>query len=80
MRLFIGLLGKMCVSSTFDSIYTWSMELYPTHLRAIGTGYVQVTGRIGGAVAPWIAKYFGAYSKGAPFIGMAVFLLSSASF
>ena len=80
VRLFIGLLVKLCITTTFDSITTWSIELYPTHLRAIGTGYVQVTGRIGGAVAPWIAKYLGVYSKRAPFIGMAVFLLSSGLF
>ena len=78
IRLFFGLVGKLSITVTFDAIHTWSLELHPTHLRAIGIGYVQVTGRLGGAAAPWIARWLGVYSKRAPFIVMAVVMLSSA--
>ena len=76
-RLACGLLGKLMVNSSFDAFYTWSMELYPTHLRGIGTGFLQVTGRIGGGAAPWIAKGLIVLGQSAPFIGMGAVTLTS---
>lgn len=56
LRVFFGIFGKFCITMSFDSIYTWSVELYPTVIRAAGMGYLQVAARVGSALAPWVAK------------------------
>eukprot|EP00112_Aurelia_sp_Birch-Aquarium-sp1_P026069 Seg900.11 transcript_id=Seg900.11/GoldUCD/mRNA.D3Y31 product="Solute carrier family 22 member 13" protein_id=Seg900.11/GoldUCD/D3Y31 len=56
LRLFLGTLGKLCITVSFDCIYTWSTELYPTIIRGAGMGYLQIAARIGSALAPWVAK------------------------
>ena len=33
LRLTLGMIGKFCITMSFDSIYTWSTELYPTVTR-----------------------------------------------
>jgi len=56
-RVFLGMVGKFCITMAFDSIYTWSTELYPTVIRGAGMGYLQIAARIGSALAPWVAKW-----------------------
>lgn len=77
LRLVVGLLGKFCISLSFDSFYTWSLELYPTHIRAVSSGYLQVNARIGGAAAPWIAQGLKEFHKDAPFVTMAALALTA---
>jgi len=56
-RVFLGLVGKFCITVAFDAIYTWSTELYPTIIRGAGMGYLQIASRFGSALAPWVAKW-----------------------
>ena len=71
-RIICALFGKFCVSICFDCIYTWSLEIYPTTIRAEGMGYLQVTSRIGSASAPWVAKSLITFHNAAPFIFMGI--------
>eukprot|EP00794_Sanderia_malayensis_P018706 gene18706-20594_t len=57
LRVCFGILGKLCITISFDSIYTWSVELYPTVIRGAAMGYLQIAARIGSALAPWVAKW-----------------------
>eukprot|EP00795_Rhopilema_esculentum_P000805 gene805-10542_t len=62
IRVALGVLGKFFVATSFDSIYTWSVELYPTVVRGEGMGYLQVMSRIGAALAPWVTKWLIGYA------------------
>lgn len=42
VRITLGMLGKLCVSSVYKCIYVWSSEIFPTHVRALGMGVLQV--------------------------------------
>ena len=33
LRVFFGILGKFSITMSFNSIYTWSTEIYPTVIR-----------------------------------------------
>ena len=33
MRVAFGLLGKLFLTMSYDCIYTWTVEMYPTQIR-----------------------------------------------
>jgi len=55
-RVFLGMAGKFFISISFNGVYVWSVESYPTVMRGIGMGYLQIAARVGSALAPWVAK------------------------
>ncbi|XP_065064675.1 solute carrier family 22 member 15-like [Rhopilema esculentum] len=67
LRVFFGVLGKFSITMSFNSIYTWSAELYPTVIRGAGMGYLQIAGRLGSAMAPWVAKSLAVFHVVLPF-------------
>ena len=69
-RLALGMLGKFFITLSFDAVYTWSIELFPTELRGKGMGFLQVLSRIGAASSPFISKGLKALHHSAPFITM----------
>ena len=69
-RVVLAILGKNLVSVSFDAIYTWSVELFPTETRGEGMGFLQVASRIGAASSPFIAKGLKTIHHSAPFITM----------
>ena len=80
MRVCLGILGKFSVTLAFDSIYTWSVEIYPTNIRAEGMGFLQVTSRMGAASAPWVAKALKKLHETAPFVTMGGLALAASIF
>ena len=76
-KLGLGLFGKFLVSMSFDAMFTWSAELFPTSIRAFGLGVLQVSSRIGGGVSPWICKGVATMDTKAPFLIMGALTLSS---
>ena len=77
-RIVLGTTGKFFILMSFNSLYTWSAEIYPTEIRSIGIGFVQFICRVGGATAPWIAKGLKYVNRGAPFIMMGIVAVTAA--
>jgi len=67
VRIVSGLLGKFCITCAFNAIYMWSLEIYPTCIRGEGMGFLQITSRIGSALAPWVAKWLRVFHVAIPF-------------
>ena len=76
LRLVIGMTGKLCLTSSLRIVVTWSVEIFPTIIRAEGIGLLQIASRIGAACSPYVSTSLGVFSKSAPFLvmgGLAVF-------
>ena len=70
IRVVCGMIGKLFIEISLSGIYVWSVELYPTTIRANAMGYLQVTGRIGAASAPWVATGLLSVYSAAPYLVM----------
>ncbi|CAH3146155.1 unnamed protein product, partial [Porites evermanni] len=55
-RVALGSLGKMFITTSFDSVYVFSAELFPTVVRNSGMGMVSVASRIGAASSPFVVQ------------------------
>lgn len=69
-KVIIGMLGKLFLATSFNSITTWSVEIFPVDICSGGIGFLQMSSRIGSGTAPWIAKCLKILSKDLPFIAM----------
>merc|ERR1712142_1174618 len=54
-RVSLGLISKYLITVSYSSIYTWTVEIFPTTVRAAGMGFTQFTSRMGAAFAPVVA-------------------------
>jgi hypothetical protein len=50
------MIGKFGISASFSIIYVYSAEVFPTVVRNVGVGSGSMHARIGGLVAPQIAR------------------------
>ncbi|XP_052098931.1 solute carrier family 22 member 15-like [Mytilus californianus] len=48
-----GFLGKLAISSSFNSVWLYTPELYPTNLRSAGFGVSSTMARVGAMIAPF---------------------------
>ena len=74
-RVFFGMVGRYSVTLGFMAIYTWSAEIFPTHIRSTGMGFCQVMARVGSICSPWIAKGLKVVHPTLPFITMGALAL-----
>uniref|UniRef100_A0A8D2J6G6 Major facilitator superfamily (MFS) profile domain-containing protein n=1 Tax=Varanus komodoensis TaxID=61221 RepID=A0A8D2J6G6_VARKO len=61
LRTSLAVLGKGCLASSFNCLYLYTGELYPTVIRQTGMGMGSTLARVGGIVAPMIrmtGEYF----------------------
>ena len=75
VRITCGMLGKVCIGISFNIIYVWSGEIYPTRVRAEGIGWCEVCAKIGSAAAPWIGNFAARLGQWVPFTTMGVLLI-----
>jgi putative MFS transporter len=47
-----GLCMQFCAFGMWSALYAYTPELYPTHVRATGTGFASAIGRIGSLIGP----------------------------
>ncbi|XP_022108996.1 solute carrier family 22 member 13-like [Acanthaster planci] len=53
-RTVVSMVGKFCISVTFSLIYLYSIEVFPTPVRAVGVGVCSIASRIGAILSPVI--------------------------
>ena len=70
LRLVIGMTGKLCLTSSLRIVVTWSVEIFPTVIRAEGIGFLQIASRVGAACSPYISTSLGVLGERGPFIVM----------
>ncbi|XP_038620721.1 solute carrier family 22 member 6-A-like [Tachyglossus aculeatus] len=58
LRTTLAVLGKGCLAASFNCIYLYTGELYPTAIRQTGLGVGSTMARVGGIVAP-VVKLMG---------------------
>ncbi|XP_061461715.1 solute carrier family 22 member 6-A-like [Rhineura floridana] len=66
-RTAFAVFGKGCLAASFNCIYLYTGELYPTVLRQTGMGLTNTMARLGGMVAP-VAKMSSEYVPFLPHI------------
>lgn len=62
--------GKFFASNSFNGIYIWSVEIFPTSTRSEGMGFLQFAARVGSALAPLMVKVLKKTHHIAPFISL----------
>ena len=68
VKVILGIVGKMCGTASFFSLYLWAAEMYPTNIRAVAMGVMQVSARIGSAMSPWVVLELGVFGEWVPFL------------
>ncbi|WP_342722946.1 MFS transporter [Bradyrhizobium sp. B097] len=77
-----GLCMQFFLFGMWSALYAYTPELYPTHVRATGTGFASAVGRIGSLIGPYVigvilpaAGQSGVFALGAGAFVVAVLLL-----
>jgi len=55
-RVTLGTMGKLFITTSFNAIYVFSAELFPTVIRNSGMGMVSVASRFGAASSPFVVQ------------------------
>ena len=71
-RVIIGFIGKFFASISIQTLYIWSAEIFPAHMRSKGMGIVQVSSRIGATIAPWLVVELSTFGHSVPFVVLGV--------
>ncbi|XP_070773242.1 solute carrier family 22 member 4-like [Enoplosus armatus] len=77
VSVFLEMLGKFGITSSFCVVYAVSSELFPTVIRNTAMGCCSMAARIGTIVSPFII-YLGQYFKALPYILMGGLAISGA--
>ncbi|KAJ8716889.1 hypothetical protein PYW07_003516 [Mythimna separata] len=76
LQIMLNLLGKLCISMAFSSIYIYTGELFPTRARQSLLGACSMAGRLGALVAPQTPLLF-AYMEALPYLVFGVMACTS---
>ncbi|XP_077185172.1 solute carrier family 22 member 6-A-like [Paroedura picta] len=67
LRTIFAVLGKGCLAASFNCVFLYTGELYPTVIRQTGMGFGNTMARIGGIVAP-LVRMTSEYSPSLPLV------------
>ncbi|XP_015791919.1 organic cation transporter protein [Tetranychus urticae] len=56
IRVFLAMIGKFCVTSSFTLCYVYASEIYPTVLRQSGLASCSIAARFGCIIAPFVKE------------------------
>jgi MFS transporter, putative metabolite:H+ symporter len=77
-----GLCMQFCAFGMWSALYAYTPELYPTHVRATGTGFASAIGRIGSLIGPSLVGFIlptagqsGVFALGAGAFAMAALVV-----
>ncbi|XP_068716131.1 organic cation transporter-like protein isoform X2 [Montipora foliosa] len=70
-RIIFAMVGKFSVMNSFDAIFVFSAELFPTVIRNLGLGTSSAAGRLGAITSPFVI-WLSTYMNQLPYIIMAV--------
>ena len=62
LRIWLTVFLFVCralIAGSFQALYVYTPEVYPTRVRALGVGVSSTIGRIGGIISPYIAQVCG---------------------
>ena len=54
---YTAFVGRAVIAIGFAIAYIWAAEIFPTEVRNLGVGLSSMGGRIGGLLAPQVAKF-----------------------
>ena len=57
------MVGRLSVAATWQIMFLWSLELFPTTIRATVLGLSMLVGRLGGSMSPFINNLVRAATK-----------------
>ena len=49
------MLGKMAMSASYDMVFLYAVEVFPTVTRSVGLGTCNMAAKVGSATAPYSA-------------------------
>uniref|UniRef100_A0A8D0E6A7 Major facilitator superfamily (MFS) profile domain-containing protein n=1 Tax=Salvator merianae TaxID=96440 RepID=A0A8D0E6A7_SALMN len=67
LRTVLAVFGKGCLAASFNCVFLYTGELYPTVIRQTGMGFGNTMARVGGIVAP-LVKMTGEYFPTLPIL------------
>ncbi|XP_066466469.1 solute carrier family 22 member 6-B-like [Tiliqua scincoides] len=67
LRTLFAVFGKGCLAASFNCVFLYTGELYPTVIRQTGMGFGNTMARVGGIVAP-LVRMTGEYSPSLPLV------------
>uniref|UniRef100_A0A8D2KV04 Major facilitator superfamily (MFS) profile domain-containing protein n=1 Tax=Varanus komodoensis TaxID=61221 RepID=A0A8D2KV04_VARKO len=67
LRTIFAVFGKGCLGASFNCVFLYTGELYPTVIRQTGMGFGNTLARVGGIVAP-LVRMTGEYSPSLPLL------------
>lgn len=63
----LAMLGKMSITASYEIIYVFSAEQFPTVIRSVALGASSMSARMGGITAPYLI-FLSQFWKPAPFL------------
>ncbi|KAF7418175.1 hypothetical protein HZH68_000828 [Vespula germanica] len=66
IKMFVALLGRLCISSVFVAVIIHCSELFPTVIRNVAIGTSSTCAHIGSTLAPYLVDYFVIYGWWVP--------------
>ena len=55
LQISVAMLGKLCITASFNIIYILTIEIYPTPIRSASLTLSSMVGRFGSMLAPYVA-------------------------
>ena len=76
LRVTFAILGRMVLAVSFNTLFLWTFEIYPTVIRSQGMNFSQMISRIGSTIAPFFTSVLQNVNPNLPYYIMAGVLVT----